>query len=106
LIQRALRNQPDFTLAADLLAELCLRSGQTRLAEATSRRVLRSDPNDQPALYHLIVCLRKEGNLKEVPQLAQRLAKATSDSREQEAARSRFKLVEQKAGSSSPGGSN
>jgi tetratricopeptide (TPR) repeat protein len=104
--QRALRKEPGFHLAADDLAELYLRSGQIQLAEATSRRVLKADPNDQPALYHLITCLRKEGKHEELPELVQRLAKVTSITRQEEAARNRFKLVERKAGASLLAGSN
>jgi tetratricopeptide (TPR) repeat protein len=96
--QRALRNEPKFALAADTLAELYLRSGETGLAERTSRLALKSDPNDESALYHLIVCLRKKGDRAELPQLVQRLAEATARLREQEGALNRFKLVEEKAG--------
>jgi tetratricopeptide (TPR) repeat protein len=97
--QRALRNDPKFALAADTLTELYLRSGQTALAERTARLALKSDPNDQSALYHLIVCLRKKkGDLSEMPQLVQRLAEATARLREQEGALNRFKLVEEKGG--------
>jgi tetratricopeptide (TPR) repeat protein len=97
--QRALRTEPGFNLAADTLTELYLRSGETALAERTSRLALKSDPNDQSALYHLIVCLRKKkGDLSELPQLVQRLAEATARLREQEGALNRFKLVEEKAG--------
>jgi tetratricopeptide (TPR) repeat protein len=99
--QRALRNEPKFALAADTLTELCLRSGETVLAERTARLALKSDPDDQSALYHLIVCLRKKRDLSELPQLVQRLAEATARLREQEGALNRFKLVEEKGGRSS-----
>jgi tetratricopeptide (TPR) repeat protein len=93
--QRALRKEPGFNLAADTLTELYLRSGETALAEKTSRLALKSDPNDQSALYHLIVCLRKKGARTELPQLVQRLAEATAALQEQERALDRFKLVEE-----------
>jgi len=96
--QRAVRSKPDFALAEDVLTELYLRSGKTSLAERTSRLALKSDPNDQSALYHLIVCLRKKGDLTELPQLVQRLAEATAGLRQQEEARNRFKLVEEEGG--------
>ena len=99
--ERALRKQPGFNLAADTLTELYLRSGQTGLAEKTSRQALKSDPNDQSALYHLIVCLRKKGDRAELPQLVQRLSEVTAGLQEQERARNRFKLVEEKGGRSS-----
>jgi tetratricopeptide (TPR) repeat protein len=96
--QRALRNEPKFVLAADTLTELYLRAGETALAEKTARLALKSDPNDQPALYHLIVCLRKKGDRAELPQLVQRLAEASARLREEEGALNRFKLVEEKGG--------
>ena len=99
--QRAARSKPDFALAEDVLTELYLRSGKTGLAEETSRLALKSDPNDQSALYHLIVCLRKRGDKTELPQLVQRLAEVTAGLREQEQARNRFKLVEQGGGRNS-----
>jgi tetratricopeptide (TPR) repeat protein len=94
--RRALRKEPGFNLAADTLTELYLRSGQTDLAERTSRLALKSDPNDQSALYHLIVCLRKKGDRAELPHLVQRLAEVTATLQEQERALNRFKLVEEK----------
>jgi tetratricopeptide (TPR) repeat protein len=80
--QRAVRSKPDFALAEDVLTELYLRSGETGLAEATSRLALKSDPNDQSALDHLIVCLHRIGDRRELPQLVQRLAEVTAGLRE------------------------
>jgi tetratricopeptide (TPR) repeat protein len=94
--QRALRKEPGFNLAADTLTELYLRAGETALAERTSRLTLKSDPNDQSALYHLIVCLRKRGDRAELPQVVQRLAQAAAALQDQERARNRFRLVEEK----------
>jgi tetratricopeptide (TPR) repeat protein len=95
---RAVRSKPDFTVAQDVLTELYLRSGEAGLAEATARLALKSDPNDQSALYHLIVCLRGKGDQTELPQLVQRLAEVTASQREQEKALNRFKLVEEESG--------
>lgn len=98
---RAVRSKPDFTLARDVLTELYLREGKMCPAEATSRLALKSDPDDQPALYHLILCLRKKGDRTELPQLVQRLAEVASKLREQEQVRNRFKLIEEKGGRNS-----
>jgi len=95
--RRSIRSKPDFPLARDVLSELCLRSGRTSEAIAESRRALKDDPNDQSAIYHLIVALRKTGNVAEVPDLVQRLAQVTGDARKQEAERNRYKLVEDEA---------
>ncbi|HKM80905.1 MAG TPA: tetratricopeptide repeat protein [Candidatus Acidoferrum sp.] len=102
--QRAVRSKPEFTLAQDVLTELYLRAGNTALAEATARLALQSDPNDQSALYHLIVCLRGRGEQTELPQLVQKLAEVTAGLREQEKAQNRFKLVEEESGRNSQKG--
>ena len=100
-VQRAVHNKPDFILAEDVLTELYLRSGELTLAEATSRLALKSDPTDESALYHLIVCLRGKSDRTEIPQLVQRLAEASAGQREQEKARNRFRLVEEEGGKNS-----
>jgi len=92
--ERAVHTNPEFAPALDVLTELYLRSGKAALAEHTARLALKSDPSDQSALYHLIVCLRSRGDSSELPKLVQRLAEATAGRREQEKARSRFKLEE------------
>jgi len=83
--RRSVQQKPDFVLAHDVLSELYLRANRTDEAIAESRRALKVDPNDQSAIYHLIVALRKTGNLAEVPSLVQRLAQVTGDARKQEA---------------------
>jgi tetratricopeptide (TPR) repeat protein len=93
--QRAIRSKPDFTLAEDVLTELYIRAGETDLAEATARLALQSDPNDQSALYYLIVCLRKKGDRTELPQLVQKLVAVNAGLQQQEETRSRFKLIEE-----------
>ncbi len=101
--KRAVRGKPDFTQAEDVLTELYLRSGERSLAEATARLALKTDPNDQSALYHLIACLRGKGDQTQLPQLVQRLAEVTAGLREQEKALSRFKLVEEESSRNSQG---
>ncbi len=99
--QHAARGKPDLTVAQNVLTQLYLRSGETALAEKTARLALASNHDDQTALYNLIVCLRKRGDRNELPQLVQRLAEITAGLREQEKARSRFKLVQEQAVESS-----
>ena len=99
---RAVRNRPNFTRAQDVLTELYLRAGKTALAEESARLALKSDPDDQSALYSLIVCLRSKGDHTELPDLVQRLAEATTKLREQEKARNRVRLVEEQGGRPTP----
>jgi hypothetical protein len=70
------------------------------LAEKIARNALQSDPEDQSALYNLIVCLRTKGDRMELPQMVQRLAEVTAHLREQEKEQNRYRLVEQGADSS------
>ncbi len=104
--QHAVQMKTDFTAAQDALAGLYLRSGETRRAAETSRLALKSDPGDQSALYHLIVCARKEGDRKELSQLVEKLAQVSAAAQKQEAARNRFRLVEEGPKSSAPERSN
>lgn len=93
--RRSIQDKPDFVLAHDVLSELYLRADMIGEAIAQSRLALKADRDDQSALYHLIVALRKSGNSSEIPALVQRLAQATSSAREREADINRFKLVDQ-----------
>lgn len=93
--RRAVEEKADFAPAEDLLAELCLRSGDVRGAAEASNRALKADPADASALYHLIVCARKKGNSKQAAELAQKLAQVSTASQKQETERNRFRLVEE-----------
>jgi tetratricopeptide (TPR) repeat protein len=92
--RRSIQKNPDFVLAHNVLSELYLRAGNTQEAIAQSNSALKADPNDQTALYNLIMALRKSGNNSEIPALVERLAQATTSAREREADINRFKLVE------------
>ena len=99
--QRAVHSKPDFALAYDVLSVLYLRAGQTSQAIDASRRALKADPEDSAAAYHLIVCLSKEGDKKELPQLVKKLAEMSTAARERTAALNRYKLVEESTNSAS-----
>jgi tetratricopeptide (TPR) repeat protein len=96
--QHAVHLKQNFALAYDVLSALYLRSGQTRQAEEASRRALKEDPADSTAVYHLIACLRKRGDKRELPHLVKKLAELAASAREQSAATNRYKLVEEEAG--------
>lgn len=53
--QRAAKLQPGLVAARDNLAKLYLQAGRDQLAVEQSRESLRYNPNDQVALYHLMV---------------------------------------------------
>jgi tetratricopeptide (TPR) repeat protein len=90
---RAVQLQPDFPLAHNVLGNLYLQSGQNEKAIEQCRMVLRENPNDQIAVYHLLQALRKISDPKgEVPALVKRLAELRAQSQQQEASTNRYKL--------------
>jgi tetratricopeptide (TPR) repeat protein len=90
---RAVQLQPDFPLARNVLGNLYLQSGQNERAIEQCRAVLRENPNDQIAVYHLLLALRKINDPKgEVPGLVKRLAELRAQSQQQEASANRYKL--------------
>lgn len=93
--KRASNLQPSLVAARDTLAKLYLQAGENQLAVDASRESLRQDPDDQVALYHLIVGLRKTGHKDELPALLQRLAEARQKATREEGEHNRYKLIEQ-----------
>ncbi|HXN26857.1 MAG TPA: tetratricopeptide repeat protein [Candidatus Acidoferrales bacterium] len=90
---RAVQLQPDFPLARNVLGNLYLQSGQNEKAIEQCRVVLRENPSDQIAVYHLLLALRKINDPKgEVPALVKRLAELRTQSQQQEASTNRYKL--------------
>jgi tetratricopeptide (TPR) repeat protein len=90
---RAVQLQPDFPLARNVLGNLYLQSGQDERAIEQCRMVLRENPSDQIAVYHLLLALRKINDPKgEVPALVKRLAELRTQSQLQEASANRYKL--------------
>jgi tetratricopeptide (TPR) repeat protein len=90
---RAVQLQPDFPLARNVLGNLYLQSGQNEKAIEQCRVVLRENPSDQIAVYHLLLALRKINDpMGEVPALVKRLAELRTQSQQQEASANRYKL--------------
>jgi tetratricopeptide (TPR) repeat protein len=90
---RAVQLQPDFPLARNVLGNLYLQSGENARAIGQCRVVLRENPGDQIAMYHLLLALRKMNDPKgEVPGLVKRLAQLRAQSQQQEASTNRYKL--------------
>jgi len=93
--RKAAQLQPDLVSARDTLAKLYLQADKNQLAMDESRAALRLEPEDQVALYHLIVGLRRTGNKTELPALLQRLAELRQKATREEGEHNRYKLVEQ-----------
>ena len=93
--QRAVKVRPGLVAARDTLAKLYLQEGKDQLAVEQSRESRRVDPNDQIAIYHLIVGLRRTGHKQELPELLQKLAELRQKATREEGEHNRYKLIEQ-----------
>ena len=91
---RAIALNPNLLEDRDVLASLYLKSGQLQKSIQQSRIVLRKEPDDPEALYHLMQALRRTGKTDEIPDLVKRLAAAQAASGKKEADQNRFRLVE------------
>lgn len=94
---RAVALKPDFALARDVLSRLYLAAGDIDHAIEQCRLALRDNPLDATALYRLIRALQKSdrpGAADEAKSLLQRFNQVREELSKQEAAESRYKLVE------------
>ena len=94
----AVKIKPDMTEARDLLAIMYTDKNQFGPAMEQCRLALKSNPDDQTAIYHLILGLRhsqKPQDRAEAAKLVQRLSELQKVGRQKETNRKRFKLVEE-----------
>lgn len=101
----AVKIQPDMTEARDLLAIMYTDKNQFGPAMEQCRLALKSDPDDQTAIYHLILALRhsqKPQDRAEASALVKRLSELQKVGRQKETNRKRFKLVEQEQAPNRP----
>jgi tetratricopeptide (TPR) repeat protein len=75
VVRKSVELDPRSNLSRDLLAALCLQSGETAEALEQSRIAYRANPADEAALYHLILALRKSNKAEEASALAVQLAR-------------------------------
>ncbi len=85
---RSIALDPKRVEAHDLLAALYLRSGEMKQSIEQSQAALAIDPEDEQALYHQILALRKSDRKAEVPALVERMMKL----REQKATQAKSKV--------------
>lgn len=88
----AVRLDPKLVAARDLLSSIYLESGQIESAVEESRTALEIDPEDQQAVFHLIVALRKTNQKEQIPQLLKRLMELRSSSADERPKRYRLTL--------------
>jgi tetratricopeptide (TPR) repeat protein len=73
--RRGIELDPHLILARDALAALYLVAGKPEDAVEQSRLAYHDNPNDQTAIYHLILALRKINYTDEIPALTKQLAR-------------------------------
>lgn len=74
--KRAVALDPGMANAMNLLSTLALGNGDPQRAIKYSQQALAIDPNDQQALYHLLLALRKTDRKAEIPTVLKRLIAA------------------------------
>lgn len=92
--RNAVRLDPKLAQARGILAELYLRSGKTELAIEQCEAALKENPNDQEALYRLILSLRRTSRRGEIPALTNRLIALRNAKNQREKHTTRFQLVD------------
>jgi tetratricopeptide (TPR) repeat protein len=92
--RQAVRLDPHVTLAHNLLGTLYLKEQNAALAIEQFEAVLKYDPANQEAVYHLILAVRKTDRENEIPALTKRLADLRAAANERESRTIRYKLVE------------
>ena len=100
--EKAIALQPSLVSARDILAKLYMQAGQKQKAIEQCRRALQDNPEDQVALYHLVMALRETPEKSEIPGLLKRLAQLREQTTREESERNRYKLVEENSGAQPP----
>jgi tetratricopeptide (TPR) repeat protein len=91
---QAVKLDPSLVVAHDLLSTVYYEGGQTDLAIEHSRAALDLDANDEQAIYHLIVALRKTGHKEQIPALVKRFVELRANSNNDWKINKRYLLYE------------
>lgn len=101
--ERAVALDPTLVPALDLLSSLRFQAGDYPAAAALCRAALRQDPNDQEALFRLVLALRRTGDpQKEIAGLLENLKQAKAQDHDQQARIDRYRLVDGPSNPSAP----
>jgi tetratricopeptide (TPR) repeat protein len=100
--KRAVQLDPSMVSAHDLLSAVYFDDGQTNLAIEQSRAALAIDPNDQQAIYHMIVALRKTDQKDQVPALLKRMIELRSNAENGPKGKKQYRLYETPANAAPP----
>ena len=94
---RAVQLDPRLVAAQDLLSTVYIERGQLDRAIEHSRAALALDPNDEQAVYHLILAFRKTGRNDQLSALVKQLVQLRSRSKVEQVANKRYRLYEEPA---------
>jgi tetratricopeptide (TPR) repeat protein len=95
--KNAVRLDPKYAPAHDLLARLYVGSNQFALAIEQAEAALAQDPNDESALYQEIMARKHTGNLQGTKALVARLQAARQANAEKKQITDRYRLLEEDA---------
>ena len=103
----AVRLDPRLVAARDLLSTAYYANGHMDEAIRQSRAALATNPDDEPAMYHLMLALRKTGHNDEARALVEQMVKLRTTSKADDAPARHYHLYEEsasRAASLSPAG--
>ncbi len=100
--REAARLDPHLAVARNLLGGAYLQAGNYEQAIKESKAVLATDPENQEALYHMVLALKKTGRTADLPALTRRLIQLREADKETKSRMVRYELVETASASSSP----
>ena len=92
-LRRAIELDRNLTLARDSLAAMYLESGQIEQSIEQSQAAYRANPQDETALYHLILALRKSGNTDQLPELLRQMALLKKQNRSRDSSERKYAEV-------------
>lgn len=96
--EKAVKLDPSLVAAHDLLGSVYLENGRLDFAIKESRTAISLDPNDQQAVYHLIVALRKTGDKDQIPSLLKHLVELRADQAAMQKGAKHYHLYEDPSG--------
>ena len=98
----AVRLKPRFAAAQNLLGSLYVQENRLPMAREQFQAVLKEDPSNQTAIYHLIQVSRKAGKNEEIPGLIQQMEQARLTQRQKDESVGQYRLVEAQGPSAPP----
>ena len=96
--EKSVRLQPDYSRARQLLSRLYLASGKYELAVEQGREAVKRAPEDQEALYQLILAMKRAGKTAEIPGLLKQFQDLRQASFRKQDQLRKYALVEENSG--------